>query len=262
MAASLRQLLNNPILKSNPGCLGGLLESVVQGHYREDGKVASTMNGASGVKPDDAPIYVRPAAPEPVELGSGETPSKTEEYTQFWKKFEVPRRGEASTCTKVVAAEPAGEAPVDKVNSPSAMDVASALARQNTIDFPATSSGSEGKQQVFAALPEQPPVVVEPVPGAEVSRAEATPPPSVPGGEVSRAEATPPPSGTGGRAEETPPPSGPGGEVGRADATPTPTSDGETGDGGGDDADEIDALRALKNAYMRFYRSIKSAWTH
>ena len=204
------------------------------------------MNGASGVKPDDAPIYVRPAAPEPVERGSGETPSKTEEYKQFWTKFEVPRRGEASTCTKMVAAEPAGEAPVDKVNSPSAMDVASALARQNTIDFPATSSGSEGKQQVFAALPEQPPVVVEPVPG----------------GEVSRAEATPPPSGTGGRAEETPPPSGPGGEVGRADATPTPTSDGETGDGGGDDADEIDALRALKNAYMRFYRSIKSAWTH
>ena len=300
----MRQLLDNPILKSNPGCLGGLLESVVQGHFQDgaSGSVAS-QDGASGskapLKPGDAPMYVRPAAAEPVEPGHVETPGKVDEYKQFWKKFEVPRSGVATPCTdlvlwkeatpaasdeaqpmKVVAAaavpseaavaavavpseaavaavavpseaavaavavpsEAAVAAP-DKVNSPSAEDVANALARQNTIDFPA-SNGSDGKMQVFAALPTSPPPEQAPV----VVGAPVQPPPH-----------SPPQPQT--------PPVVPGVGVSPADVIPTPTSPGsvaETPDAAADagDDEDLDALRALKNAYMRFYRSIKSACAH
>lgn len=278
VAASLRQLLDNPILKSNPGCLGGLLESVAQGHFPNgaSGSVASQDGSVAPLKPGDAPMYVRPAAAEPVEPGPVETPGKVDEYKQFWKKFEVPRSGVATPCTDLVvwkepipaasdeaqpvkvvaAAAVASEAAVaavavpseaavaapDKVNSPSAVDVANALARQNTIDFPA-SNGSEAKKQVFAALPTTPPPEQAPV----VVGAPVQPPPH-----------SPPPPQT--------PPAVPGVGVSPADVTPTPTSPGsvaETADAAADAGDEdLDALRALKNAYMRFYRSIKSAWAH
>ena len=67
----MRQLLDNPILKSNPGCLGGLLESVAQGHFPNgaSGSVASQDGSVAPLKPGDAPMYVRPAAAEPVEPG-------------------------------------------------------------------------------------------------------------------------------------------------------------------------------------------------
>lgn len=55
---------------------------------------------------------------------------------------------------------------------------------------------------------------------------------------------------------EMPPPVGvPARRVSGA-ATPSPSEDGA--DGAMDDGD-VEALRALKNAYMRFYRSIRSA---
>ena len=100
MAASLQQLLDNPILKANPQCLGGLLEQVVANYTaRSDGGSSEVLVGAPTPRQvgssSEVPTRTLPThnsqAPDVVpDVAMDENTKQVEKYKNYWKQFRRP----------------------------------------------------------------------------------------------------------------------------------------------------------------------------
>lgn len=316
MADHLRQLLDNPVLKENPACLGELLQSVVAKHS-EGGlhhvEVASDTlvdTQASTVPIEVAPGIVEHVTPEEAVRHEKAVTASVEET------MVVPGLGEASVAVLEaeleatiesqwrldpgageVAAPSAGEVAqpgVAEVAQPGVAEVAvTPVVKTEPVPEPKANSAVEEAlnrattMDMMNKQPQDVPVAAR-WPGWEkfkVDRPEFKAPASASGPDVPMAAASPtsPVKQTVGLTMPSPTstcPTSPAASVGVPPSAAVPAmspaasvdmpppvavpvrrvSDAATPSPGGDDMgdDDIEALRALKNAYMRFYRSIKS----